>query len=47
MKTMIFKLTEGMHRELKVYAAKCGRTIQDVIEAALKKYMADNPPKER
>ena len=47
MKTMIFKISEQMHRAIKVYAAQCGRTLQDIIEAALKAYIKDNPPKER
>ena len=45
MKTMIFKLTEKQHMELKIYGVLTGQTVQSIIEQALKMYMKANPPK--
>jgi len=39
------KLTDGLWRAVKVYAAKKGLKLTQVVEAALKEYLKEEPSK--
>ena len=47
MKTIILKISKETHKDLKVYAVQTSRTLQDVIEDALKQYVNNNSQKDR
>jgi predicted DNA binding CopG/RHH family protein len=41
------KLTDNLWRDIKVYAAKRGLKLTQVVEAALKEYVKEEPEKEK